>query len=66
LRLIKSYERASIVKCSLGDIHFVLVSVALTNPPVVALDVSGSVARIRKRIEQRTGSATTGLLSGAI
>jgi RNase P/RNase MRP subunit POP5 len=51
LRLISSNETEGemIIRCNLSEIHELLVSIALTNPPMVALDISGSVSRLRNR-----------------
>ena len=51
LRLLHSYPDVIIVRCRLSQIHPILVSIALASPPMVTLDMSSNLNRIRKRLE---------------
>jgi RNase P/RNase MRP subunit POP5 len=51
LRLLKSQPDVILVRCRLDQIHAVLVSVALANPAMVTLDISGSMNRLKTRLE---------------
>lgn len=47
IRLVKSESSAAIIKCRLDQLDNVLVAIALTNPPLVTLDMSGSIKRLQ-------------------
>jgi len=49
IRLVKSEGSMTIIKCRLEQLENVLVAIALTNPPVVTLDMSGSMRQLRRR-----------------
>jgi RNase P/RNase MRP subunit POP5 len=49
LRLMRSDDDIIIVRCRLSQIHHFLVGVALTDPPLVAVDMSANIGRLRKR-----------------
>lgn len=49
LRLIKSYDDVMILRCRLEQLHPILICIALSDPPMVSLDLSGSLRRLRKR-----------------
>jgi RNase P/RNase MRP subunit POP5 len=51
LRLMRSEGDFMIVKCRLDQVRKVLVAIALTDPPIVSVDMSASVNRLRKRID---------------
>ena len=51
IRLLGAYSDFIIIRCNLSEIHAVLVSLALVNPPMITLAMSGSVRRLRKRLE---------------
>ncbi len=47
---MRSYGEIMIVRCGLAQVHGVLVSIALVDPPMVTMDMSGSIHRLKKRI----------------
>jgi RNase P/RNase MRP subunit POP5 len=49
IRLVKSND-ATIVKCRLDQLDSVLVAIALTDPPAVTLDMSGSMKQLQQRL----------------
>lgn len=49
IRLVKS-DGQTIIKCSLDQLDNVLVAIALTNPPMVTLDMSGSIKQLQHRL----------------
>ena len=49
LRLMRSDGDLVIIRCRLSQIHQVLVGVALTDPPLVAVDMSATIGRLQKR-----------------
>jgi len=49
IRLVKS-NNAAIIKCRLDQLDNVLVAIALTDPPAVTLDMSGSVKQLQRRL----------------
>ncbi len=50
LRLIKDESRVVIMRCSLAEAEHVLVAIALCNPPIVTLDMSSSMKRLKRRL----------------
>ena len=49
IKPVKSND-ATIIKCRLDQLDDVLIAVALTDPPMVTLDMSGSVKQLRRRL----------------
>ena len=49
IRLVRSNANQAIIKCRLGELDNVLVAIALTDSPVVTIDISGSIKRLRLR-----------------
>jgi RNase P/RNase MRP subunit POP5 len=49
IRLVKSESNTTVVKCRLDQLNNVLASIALSEPPVVTLEMSGSVKGLRRR-----------------
>ncbi|MEW6605533.1 MAG: hypothetical protein AB1351_12720 [Thermoproteota archaeon] len=49
IRLVKSEGNTTVIKCSLDQLESVLVAIAMTDPPVITLDMSGSIKRLRRR-----------------
>lgn len=49
IRLVKSEGGATIIKCRLDQLDSVLIAIALTDPPVATLDMSGSIKRLQRR-----------------
>lgn len=52
LRLMQSRGDVVIIRVRLSQIRPVLVSIALADPPLVAVDMSGSISRLRTRVTQ--------------
>jgi len=51
LRLIKEINSSVIiVRCSLSETEHILAAIALCNPPIVTLDISSSVKRLKRRL----------------
>ena len=50
LRLLKSYPDVILVRCRLSQLHPILVSIALANPAMVTLDMSGGMSRLKRRL----------------
>ena len=50
LRLVHSEDDVIIVRVRLPQIHAVLVSIALADPPMVTIDMSGSISRLRTKL----------------
>jgi RNase P/RNase MRP subunit POP5 len=50
LRLMKSQGDAMIIRVRLSQIRPVLVSIALADPPLTTVDMSGSISRLRTRV----------------
>lgn len=51
MRLMRSHTDVIVFRCRLGQIHPILVSIALADPPMIAIDMSGSIARLKIRID---------------
>lgn len=49
IRLVKAEENITVVKCRLDQLDSVLVAIALTDPPVATLDMSGSMRQLKRR-----------------
>ena len=49
IRLVKSEGDVTIIKCRLDQLDSVLAAIALTDPPVAALDMSGSMKQLKRR-----------------
>ena len=49
IRLVKSEGSMTVIKCRLEQLQNVLIAIALTNPPVVTLDMSGSMRQLKRR-----------------
>ncbi len=52
LRLVKSENGITIIKCKVEELDRVLASIALSDPPVVTLDMSGSIKRLERRLSR--------------
>ena len=50
IRLVKSDRNTSIIKCRLDQLDTILVAIALADPPVVTIDMSGSMKRLHHRL----------------
>jgi len=49
IRLVKSEGVTTIIKCRLDQLDSVLVAIALADPPVVTMNMSGSMKRLQRR-----------------
>lgn len=58
LKLIRSDTGHILVRCAQSQLEKVLVATALTNPPLVVLDMSASLKRLKKRLYQKPGQQT--------
>ncbi len=50
IRLVRSESNVTIIKCRLEQLDNVLAAIALSNPQVVARDMSGSIKQLRSRL----------------
>ena len=50
IRMMRSDGNITQIKCSLEQLNSVLVSIALTDPPVLTLGMSGSMKRLLRRL----------------
>lgn len=57
IKLVKSYDGVAVVRCSLKAVDGVLVAIALADPPVVTLDVSASMKRLKRRLPAKVNTA---------
>jgi RNase P/RNase MRP subunit POP5 len=49
IRFVKS-DDMTVIKCRLDQLDDVLVAIALTDPPAVTLDMSGSMKQLQRRL----------------
>ena len=49
IKLVKSTSNTTIIKCGLDQLDNVLVAIALADPPVVTIDMSGSMKRLQRK-----------------
>ena len=49
IRMVKAEGSMTIMKCRLDQLDSVLVAIALTDPPVATLDMSGSMRQLKRR-----------------
>ena len=49
IKLVCSSAKETIIKCRLEQIDNVLVAIALTEPPAVTVDMSGSIKQLKRR-----------------
>ena len=50
IRLVKSDNKMTIIKCRLDQLDIVLVTIALTDQSMVTLSISGSIKRLQRRM----------------
>ena len=50
IRLVKSVDNITIIKCRLDGLENVLVTIALTAEPIVTLNMSGSMKRLLRKL----------------
>ena len=49
IRLVQESRNGSIIRCRLDQLENLLVAITLVDPPVVTIDMSGSIKRLRSR-----------------
>ena len=49
IRLVKTEENITVMKCRLDQLDNFLVSIALADPPMATLDMSGSMRQLKRR-----------------
>ncbi len=49
IRLMRSHTNQAIIRCRVQELDNLLVAVALSDPPAVTTDMSGSIKRLRLR-----------------
>jgi RNase P/RNase MRP subunit POP5 len=49
IRLIEQRRNAFIIRCAMADLENILVAIALTDPPVITVDMSGTIRQLRRR-----------------
>lgn len=49
LTLIEHRENEFIIRCAIDQLENVLVAIALTDPPVITIDMSGTLKQLRGR-----------------
>lgn len=49
IRLVQKSRNESIIRCRLDQLENLLVAITLIDPPVVTIDISGSIKRLRRR-----------------
>lgn len=59
LRLMRAESGMIIVRCGLPEVHAILVTIALMDPPMVAVGMSGSIRRLGRRLSELEGIHTT-------
>jgi RNase P/RNase MRP subunit POP5 len=52
IRLVQEAPNESIIKCRLEQLDNLLVSIALIDPPIVTIAMSGSIRQLRRRTQQ--------------
>lgn len=50
IRLVKSDNKMTIIKCRLDQLDIVLVTIALTDQSMVTLSISGSIKRLQRKM----------------
>ncbi|HEX7033438.1 MAG TPA: Rpp14/Pop5 family protein [Nitrososphaera sp.] len=49
IRFVKSEGNTTVIRCRLNQLDNVLVAIAMADPPVVTLDMSGSIKRLGRQ-----------------
>ncbi len=49
IRLVQESRNESIIRCRLDQLENLLVAITLIDPPVVTIDMSGSIKQLRSR-----------------
>lgn len=52
-----SKHDTTIIRCSLDCTDSVLAAIAFCNPPIVALDMSGTIKRLKRRLPAKVNTA---------
>src|ERR687898_716249 len=58
IRLVQQGANESIISCRLEQLENVLVAITLIDPPVLTIDMSGSIRQLRRRRQYSNGQAT--------
>ena len=58
LRQMRSFGDRILLSVNLSELHPVLVSISLCHPPMVVLDMSGSLRQLEQRIHQSENPST--------
>ena len=49
IRLVEQSGNGFIIRCATEQLEKILVAIALTDPPVVTIDMSGTIRQLRRR-----------------
>lgn len=49
LRLVEQRGNEFIIRCTKDQLEYILVAIALVDPPVITIDISGSVKQLKSR-----------------
>jgi RNase P/RNase MRP subunit POP5 len=49
IRLIEQNGNGFIIRCATQQLQNILVAIALTDPPVITIDMSGTIRQLRRR-----------------
>ena len=58
IRHVQHRANESIISCRLEQLENVLVAITLIDPPVLTIDMSGSIRQLRRRRRYSNGQAT--------
>jgi RNase P/RNase MRP subunit POP5 len=58
IRQVQYEANESIISCRLEQLENVLVAITLTDPPVLTIDMSGTIRQLRRRRQYSHGQAT--------
>jgi RNase P/RNase MRP subunit POP5 len=58
IRHVQHRANESIISCRLEQLENVLVAITLIDPPVLTIDMSGSIRQLRRRRQYSNGQAT--------
>jgi len=49
IRLVEQRQNGFIIRCATAQLDNILVAIALTDPPVITVDMSGTIRQLRRR-----------------
>ncbi len=61
IKELKSEQDTRIIRCSLDCADSVLAAIAFCNPPMVALDMSGTIKRLKRRLPAKVNTAASSI-----